>query len=70
MVHKIDPGAIYKDPSRRLLGLVAVVTGASSGHGRAIALAFAAEGARVVCVDLKKTAAPGYEPNVSTTPTM
>ena len=32
----------------RLLGRGAVVTGASSGIGRAVALAFSAEGARVV----------------------
>jgi NAD(P)-dependent dehydrogenase (short-subunit alcohol dehydrogenase family) len=35
----------------RLAGKVAVVTGAASGIGRASALAFAAEGARVVAVD-------------------
>lgn len=38
--------------SRRLADKVAVVTGASSGFGRAIAVAFAAEGARIVVGDL------------------
>jgi NAD(P)-dependent dehydrogenase (short-subunit alcohol dehydrogenase family) len=36
----------------KLTGKVAVVTGAGSGMGRASALLFAAEGARVVCVDV------------------
>ncbi|EEP81659.1 hypothetical protein UREG_06524 [Uncinocarpus reesii 1704] len=36
----------------RLLNKVAIVTGASSGIGRAIALRYAAEGAYVVCADL------------------
>lgn len=35
----------------RLTGKVAVITGAGSGMGRAAALLFAAEGARVVCAD-------------------
>ncbi|WP_216893080.1 glucose 1-dehydrogenase [Nocardia sp. ncl2] len=47
--------------SGRLAGKVAVITGAGSGIGRASALLFAAEGARVVCADLsgheKETAA-------------
>ncbi|KAK7522501.1 hypothetical protein IWZ03DRAFT_120526 [Phyllosticta citriasiana] len=38
--------------SNRLQNKAALITGASSGLGRAIALAYAAEGARVACVDL------------------
>ena len=38
----------------RLLDKVAVVTGAGSGLGRASAVRFAAEGAAVVCVDLRE----------------
>jgi NAD(P)-dependent dehydrogenase (short-subunit alcohol dehydrogenase family) len=36
----------------RLQGKVALVTGSSSGNGRAIALRYAAEGAAVVCADI------------------
>lgn len=38
---------------QRLQGKVALVTGASSGNGRAIALRYAAEGAAVVCADIR-----------------
>jgi NAD(P)-dependent dehydrogenase (short-subunit alcohol dehydrogenase family) len=39
---------------RRLKDRVAIVTGSSSGLGRAIAIKFASEGAKVVCSDIKK----------------
>jgi NAD(P)-dependent dehydrogenase (short-subunit alcohol dehydrogenase family) len=40
----------------RLEGKVAVITGSSSGIGRATSLTFAREGASIVCSDLKETA--------------
>ena len=43
-------------------GNVAIVTGASSGIGRAIALRFASEGARVVAADLRADPIEGGEP--------
>lgn len=44
---------------------VAVVTGSSSGNGRAIALALAAEGASVVCSDIRREAREGgYEGDI------
>jgi NAD(P)-dependent dehydrogenase (short-subunit alcohol dehydrogenase family) len=50
---------------QRLKDKVAIVTGASSGIGRAIAIGFAREGAKVACADLRKTARPeGYETDI------
>ncbi|KUJ20154.1 NAD(P)-binding protein [Mollisia scopiformis] len=42
--------------SPRLSGRVAIVTGASSGIGRAIALTYAREGASVMCADIELNA--------------
>ena len=51
----------------KLQDKVAVVTGSSSGNGRAIALALAAEGAAVVCSDLRREAREGgYEGDIRT----
>lgn len=42
--------------SHRLLNKVAIVTGSSSGLGRAIAVLYSQEGAKVVCSDLTPSA--------------
>jgi NAD(P)-dependent dehydrogenase (short-subunit alcohol dehydrogenase family) len=53
---------------RLLEDKVAIVTGASSGNGRGIALAFAQHGARVVCADMRPVPNPdGYEPDIEYT---
>jgi len=48
----------------RLQGRVAIVTGGSSGIGRAISILFAAEGATVVVADLTEEVVEGGEPTV------
>lgn len=42
--------------SLRLQDKVAIVTGSSSGLGRAIATTYAREGAKIVCADLQRDA--------------
>ena len=50
--------------SSLLAGKIAVVTGASSGIGRAIAIGFAAEGASVVVADVTEQPVEGGEPTL------
>lgn len=47
--------------SQRLSGKVCIVTGSSSGLGRAIARAYAREGGLLVCADLRQHARPDVE---------
>ena len=52
--------------SGRLQNKIAIITGSSSGIGRAIALAFASEGATIVCSDLREEARPELATDAST----
>ena len=51
----------------RLADKVAIITGSSSGIGRAIALAYIREGAKVVCADLSPDARPEISHETTTT---
>jgi NAD(P)-dependent dehydrogenase (short-subunit alcohol dehydrogenase family) len=53
----------------RLQGRIAVITGSSSGLGRAMALKFASAGARIVCADLRPDARPMAAHKSPPTPT-
>ncbi len=44
----------YNDLGKKLLDKVAIITGGDSGIGRAVAIAFAKEGAKIVLVHLKE----------------
>ena len=59
---------VSSHPSSRLHDKVAIITGSSSGIGRAIAIAYAREGAKVVCADVTENARPeiDQESRVST----
>lgn len=52
----IETNSTQKLTMNRLQGKACVVTGSSSGLGRAIALAYSREGANVVCADLTSAA--------------
>jgi NAD(P)-dependent dehydrogenase (short-subunit alcohol dehydrogenase family) len=60
------------DPKKisRLANKIAVITGSSSGIGRAIALAFASEAAALVCPDIREYARPEYATDTSTKSTV
>ncbi len=55
--------------SELLTGQTAIVTGASSGNGRAIARAFAEEGAAIICADIIKSPRKGGYEEESELPT-
>ncbi|KAJ6115295.1 NAD(P)-binding protein [Penicillium sp. IBT 16267x] len=52
--------------SLRLYNKVAIVTGSSSGLGRAIAIRYGTEGAKVVCADISPTSRSAEESEITT----
>ncbi len=56
-----DPTLHQSRHPPRLQDRVALITGSSSGLGRAISLAYASHGAKVVCADLRPDPRPGIE---------
>jgi NAD(P)-dependent dehydrogenase (short-subunit alcohol dehydrogenase family) len=67
---------IYHNPNMtgRLANKIAIITGSSSGIGRATALLFASEGATIICSDLRERArvagSPSNEPDSSSSTTV
>ena len=61
--------SVTSNPSSRgrLDDKVAIITGSSSGIGRAIALAYMREGAKVICADLSPNARPEINHETTTT---
>ena len=64
MVEASSAKPLSIDANRRLDGQTCIVTGAASGIGRAIAVKFAAHGARVVVADVTQEVIEGGEPTV------
>lgn len=62
------PASISDMTTGRLQGKVCVITGSSSGLGRAISLGYAQQGALLVCADLRPTARQEV-PSEATVPT-
>ena len=64
MAAAADTDQVEEGPNMQMKGMVAIVTGASRGLGKAIALAYAAEGAKVaVC---SRPSSPTGQPGTAT----
>jgi NAD(P)-dependent dehydrogenase (short-subunit alcohol dehydrogenase family) len=58
-------GTILAEPMNKLAGKIAVITGGGGGIGRATALAFASEGAKVAVADIDASAAKAVAEEVN-----